>query len=137
MTTSTLDSTRSRSRRDSSMTEARFTPWAHAAGLLVALVSLIVTEMDVLRSAIPWAGVVLGWERALCPSSWLWTVRFDAHWTTSPFLVAGVLANGVLWNWVAACLRWSIRGRRFWALALLVLGFTIWAAWCLRSVGAI
>lgn len=117
------------------MTEAWFSPWAHGAGLLVALVSLILTETTWFGGGSSWLGSAHGWERALCPSSWFWTVRFDAHWTTSPFLLAGVLSNGVLWDWVAACVRWSLRPRRLWALVLLLLAIASWFAWCLR-IGA-
>lgn len=122
--------------RDETPTERRFSPWVHAAGLAVALASLVLTETAWFGATPAWLTQARGWERALCPTSWLWTVRFDAHWTTSPFLVAGVLGNGVLWDWVAACVHWASRGRRWWALALLVLAIGAWWAWCLRSGAA-
>lgn len=122
--------------RDDTLTEHRFSPWVHAAGLGVALTSLVLTETAWFGSAPAWLAVGKAWERALCPTSWLWTVRFDAHWTTSPFLVAGVLGNGVLWDWVGASIKWALRGRRFWALVLLVLAIGAWWAWCLRPAVA-
>ncbi len=118
------------------MTEAAFSPWAHVAGLVVALVSLVLSETTWIAAAGGRGALARAWEFALCPSSWLWTVRFDAHWTTSPFLIAGVLANGVLWDWVAAAVRWGWRGRRYWALALVLLAVALWWAWCLRPAAA-
>lgn len=115
------------------LSEARFAPWAFLLGLTLALLSLAWSESRAVFPAPagnPW---VSSWERALCPPSWLWTVRLDLHASSMPAILAGLLGNAVLWDWAAACVRWSVRGRRPAALALLALALAVWFAAALRG----